>query len=695
MIFTRQSYIGSFLAATGILALLFWPAAAGALPGPTGQHFITPYPAIASAVVNTDAVTSRPIAFGAVALGNGALNLQVQTDTLDVAMDAYLAILAPRVAPGVLLLVNAAGGLQPFTGTLVPWKTGITTLNESLFGSIPLVALPADDYSVYLLLVRESSGNPLGGNFYLWASTLPLGTASGTEGINNLTLFTNPTDSGLLAFLTDTGEQLTLLGRKGAAGATQTVTQIDLVDAAGAEFTVELDQYGLVSRVSDAEGHFISFDLTGGQGGKQGHALAGETTPINVTSVPARLGTSAGGVAFETVLVPDAPIIVDLDQALAELNAQEPAGNLAINVFQCGKPAAPSSVSVRLGRPGMGYTNRYAAYATSTPGRYVANIPQHNDDVRDVAAACQSVDAALGKVCAVNGTTDPTIQSGLCVQLAGAVEVANPLPGDAVAVFPLCMAAFKAAHFACWIFGFSPDPTPDATSLLGAICNNVEPTLRSVDRALGTDTFVLQAVADFQGGVPSISVPGSQTGIAASDPVNASVFGPFPDITVNHDEGCVGPSLEGMTFPAYFKGTGTGQIHYSNPNSGSVDCTLENLVIVAKVGGIGIWDGLLKVYSDRAPYYNTTGGELKCQPWPAPWGIANGRYSADGTYHEIFDDDTYAGVADVNFNKDFLWGSVTGTQTIAVYGGDQITHREWQFDLEKSTEAEYNAIVAH
>ena len=154
------------------------------------------------------------------------------------------------------------------------------------------------------------------------------------------------------------------------------------------------------------------------------------------------------------------------------------------------------------------------------------------------------------------------------------------------------------------------------------------------------------------------------------------------------------PSTEGMTFPTYYKGTGTGRIHYSFPSRGSVDCTLENLVIVAKVGGGGIWEGLLKVYSDRNSLYTAT-GDLKCQPKPYTWKIADGRYSNDGTYHEVFETSIYSGVADVKFNEYLLWGSVTGTQTIAVYGGSQVTRREWQFELETATEAEYNAVVAH
>jgi hypothetical protein len=66
-----------------------------------------------------------------------------------------------------------------------------------------------------------------------------------------------------------------------------------------------------------------------------------------------------------------------------------------------------------------------------------------------------------------------------------------------------------------------------------------------------------------------------------------------------------------------------------------------------------------------------------------------------GRWHnyEIFDTDTYSGVSDVKFNKWLLWGSVTGTDTRAVYGGDQITEKEWHFELDIATEGEYKAVI--
>lgn len=103
-----------------LVALLIFQASANALPAPTSQQFITPYTAIVSPVVNAAAVASQPIALGGSAVGSGDLLIQVKTGSLDVAMDAYFAIVANNLAPGEIFLLNAIGGLQAFNGELIP-----------------------------------------------------------------------------------------------------------------------------------------------------------------------------------------------------------------------------------------------------------------------------------------------------------------------------------------------------------------------------------------------------------------------------------------------------------------------------------------------------------------------------------------------------------------------------------------------
>lgn len=161
----------------------------------------------------------------------------------------------------------------------------------------------------------------------------------------------------------------------------------------------------------------------------------------------------------------------------------------------------------------------------------------------------------------------------------------------------------------------------------------------------------------------------------------------FSDIALTSKDFDIG----NMEFPAYYTGTGTVHMTYSNPNRGSVECSWE-ILYAARAGGIGFWDGRLKVYSEKYPTTSSS-GDLECVFTDWSCGVAEGLYDDVGIYTEDFSTDTYTGSATVDFTAVDLWGYVTGTQTIPVYGGDQVKHLEWVFKLRKSTEEAYNEIV--
>jgi hypothetical protein len=165
----------TFRATLGAIFTVFlWATSAGAMPAPTSQQIITPYTAVAAPTINALADASRPMAVGGAADESGDLILQVNTDSVDAPMDAYLAVLAPRIASDAIFLVNPSGGLEIFTGILKPWKSNVTILDETPFGTIPLELLPGGDYFFCLLLAPAGAANPLSGNFYLWSSVLTL-----------------------------------------------------------------------------------------------------------------------------------------------------------------------------------------------------------------------------------------------------------------------------------------------------------------------------------------------------------------------------------------------------------------------------------------------------------------------------------------------------------------------------------------
>jgi hypothetical protein len=153
------------------------------------------------------------------------------------------------------------------------------------------------------------------------------------------------------------------------------------------------------------------------------------------------------------------------------------------------------------------------------------------------------------------------------------------------------------------------------------------------------------------------------------------------------------PGTEGMTFPTYYKGTGTARLYYSDPDKGSIECTLDNLVFVAVVGSM---EGRISVTSIGEPGYTSSGG-LQCQPKQDKWPITDGNYSVDGTYYLLseisFETSDQTRMVDVKFNKAQLWGSATFTLTRL--SGSWISQKECQFELDNATEAEYNAAIAN
>lgn len=159
------------------LLALFFPALASALALPSSQQTITPYSAVTTPKIGRLAADSRPIAVAAAATESGNFHLQVRTGALDAPMDAYLAILAQPIVPDTLLMLTADGSLQPMTSPLKPWKTNISTIDESPLDGIALSNLPIGDYTFFLLLVPAGSNNPLQDNYYLWSSKMVLTSA--------------------------------------------------------------------------------------------------------------------------------------------------------------------------------------------------------------------------------------------------------------------------------------------------------------------------------------------------------------------------------------------------------------------------------------------------------------------------------------------------------------------------------------
>ncbi|RLA24227.1 MAG: hypothetical protein DRQ62_05215, partial [Gammaproteobacteria bacterium] len=186
---------------------------------PTSQKFFTPYKALATTRVSNNAASSQPISVGGAATQDGDFHLQIRTGNFNKPMDAYLGIKAVPLLPDNIYLLDANGTLHPYTDKLIPWKTSVTGIDESLFGAIPLNSLPAGSYTFYLLLVPAGSNNPLQDKFYLWTSELTLTAEHNSPPSEDALLLNKST--------VNAGETITLKHRSIQAGTDITVTYDD------------------------------------------------------------------------------------------------------------------------------------------------------------------------------------------------------------------------------------------------------------------------------------------------------------------------------------------------------------------------------------------------------------------------------------------------------------------------------------
>jgi hypothetical protein len=128
------------------------------------------YHATSFPVRSESASETMPIGVGSVAAGGGTLDIRLGVNQTSGPVDVYLAFFAPSIDPANIYLFRPDNTVQTLAAGLVPWKAAITgPVSEVLFGDIPVSALPAGTYQLYLL--AEPAGSGLTGNFYLWVTS--------------------------------------------------------------------------------------------------------------------------------------------------------------------------------------------------------------------------------------------------------------------------------------------------------------------------------------------------------------------------------------------------------------------------------------------------------------------------------------------------------------------------------------------
>ncbi len=137
------------------------------MPLPESQLVFTPAPA-SLPVLNADPAVAKPMGLGSVATGGGTLNIQIGTVGFSGPAEVYFAVFSPQ-ALGNDIFLYTGGTFVAFSQTgLVPWIASTNgSLNEDLFGAIPLSALPSGAYTLYFAVAPAGSSLA---TFYFWST---------------------------------------------------------------------------------------------------------------------------------------------------------------------------------------------------------------------------------------------------------------------------------------------------------------------------------------------------------------------------------------------------------------------------------------------------------------------------------------------------------------------------------------------
>jgi plastocyanin len=135
---------------------------------PESQVVFTPAPSSAP-VLSADPSQANPMGLGPVAAGGDTLDIVIGTVAFSGPAEIYFAVFSPLVLGNDIFLFSGGTFLPFSTAGLVPWIASTTgPLDESLFGAIPLSALPSGVYTLFFAVAPAGSSLA---TFYLWSAS--------------------------------------------------------------------------------------------------------------------------------------------------------------------------------------------------------------------------------------------------------------------------------------------------------------------------------------------------------------------------------------------------------------------------------------------------------------------------------------------------------------------------------------------
>jgi hypothetical protein len=138
------------------------------IPVPAQGIVISCAPSEAPAL-GSDPYQAVPIGIGLVANGGDTLSLHLGLSAFAEPVDLYFGIFMPELDPDNIYILTPELALQPHSVGIFPWKTNVTgSIDETLFGDIPVSLLPLSTYAIYLCATPAGQGFSRG--FYLWST---------------------------------------------------------------------------------------------------------------------------------------------------------------------------------------------------------------------------------------------------------------------------------------------------------------------------------------------------------------------------------------------------------------------------------------------------------------------------------------------------------------------------------------------
>jgi len=136
-------------------------------PLPVEQHAWN-YEPVEHPVKQCGPAYCKPFATGNLSGGN--LDLQIGLPAFSEGVDVYLAIQSDVFGSDKIFMIDQNNNIQLLAGDLPSWKTNVShDIDESLFGNIPVAALPSGSYNLYILVTP--TGETDFSQYYFWSNS--------------------------------------------------------------------------------------------------------------------------------------------------------------------------------------------------------------------------------------------------------------------------------------------------------------------------------------------------------------------------------------------------------------------------------------------------------------------------------------------------------------------------------------------